>query len=351
MAQAQARATHRNHMLNTTDDIALKGNPIDDVFGGMLRYSALVVAAKLGLVRALEAGPLDAAALAAALGTTEQGTRAVADVLVTAEYLELDGSRYARGPLARRWLGPDGPRDFTPALLWGYELWNLLWELPQSIRDGAPAQSLWERWSERPEAGKDFSDYMKVKSTLTVEAIVDAAPVPTGAQRLLDLGGSHGLHSIAFCARYPELTATVMDLPEALTGTAQSAADAGVGDRISTKPGSFFTDDLGEGYDVVLLFEILHCLPAEDNAELIMRAARALRPGGVIVILEDVAGEQLDEHNAAFSLCMFACTGDRTYTLEEIDGWLTDAGLVDVRQLQLPASVSLVVGSHAGGNT
>jgi hypothetical protein len=338
-------------MLNTTNDVVLKGNPIDEVFGGMLRYSALVVAGKLGLFRALEAEPLDAAALATALGTEEESTRTLANVLVTADYLEIDDGRYAQGPLARRWLGSDGPRDFTPALLWGYELWNLLWELPQTMRTGAPAQSLWERWAENPEDGKAFADYMKVKSTLTVDAIVDATPVPPGARRLLDLGGSHGLHSIAFCTRHPELTATVMDLPEALTGTAQAAADAGLGDRITAKPGSFFTDDLGEGYDVVLLFEIVHCLPPQDNAELIARAARTLRPGGVIVILEDVAGEELDEHNAAFSLCMLACTGDRTYTLEEIDGWLTDAGLTDVRQLPLPASVSLVVGSRAAGNT
>jgi len=338
-------------MLNTANDVALRGNPIDDVFGGMFKYSALVVAAKLGLFRALEAGPLDLAELARTLETDEQGTRALADVLVIEDYLELHDGHYAQGPLARRWLDSDGPRDFTPALLWGYELWNVLWELPQAVREGAPAQSLWERWAERPDAGKDFADYMKVKSTLTVEPIVDETPVPTGARRLLDLGGSHGLHSIAFCTRYPDLTATVMDLPEALTGTAQAAAEAGLGDRITTKPGSFFTDDLGEDYDVVLLFEILHCLGPEDNAELITRAARVLRPGGVIVILEDVAGAEPDEHNSAFSLCMFACTGDRTYTLEEIGGWLTDAGLIDVRQLPLPASVSLVVASQPGSDT
>ncbi len=226
-----------------------------------------------------------------------------------------------------------------------------MWELPQAVRDGAPAQSLWERWTERPDAGRDFSDYMKVKSTLTVEAIVDETPVPAGARRLLDLGGSHGLHSIAFCTRYPELTATVMDLPEALTTTAQAAADAGVSDRISTQLGSFLTEDLGEGYDVVLLFEIVHEHTPENNAELVGRAARALRPGGIIVILEDVAGDTLEEHNAAFSLAMFACSGDRTYALEEIEGWLTDAGLVDVRQMPLPASVSLVVASASGEGT
>jgi transposase-like protein len=132
----------------------------------------------------------------------------------------------------------------------------------------------------------------------------------------------------------------------ARTASCARRSDAGVGDRVSTRAGSFLTDDLGEGYDVVLLFEIVHNHPPEENAELIARAARALRPDGVIVILEDVAGEELEEHNAAFSLAMFACSGDRTYTLQEIEGWLTDAGLVDVHQTPLPASVSLVVGSQ-----
>lgn len=331
-------------MLHTTHDPALMGNPIDDVLGTAIKYSALTVAAKLGLIRAVQDKALDAAELAAALGASEQGTRVLANVLVCAGYLELDNGRYRHGPAATRWLRSDAERDFTPALLWAYELWNVLWELPEAIVHGKPSQSVWQRWVERPEAGRDFSDYMKVKSTLTVGPIVDVTPVPEGATRLLDLGGSHGLHSIAFCHRYPELRATIVDLPEALVDTPAAIARAGLSDRISLQSGNFFHEiELGADYDMVLLFEILHLFTPEENRVIVEKAARALRSGGRVVILDDVRCDELDEHNAVFSLCLFACSGGQTYSLDEIEAWLRDAGFGSPETMRLPSSVSLVV--------
>lgn len=333
-------------MFHTTQDPNFAGNPIDDVIGSAIRYSALTVAAKLGLIQALQDKALDSAGLAAAIGASEQGTRALADVLVCADYLELDDDgRYRHGRVASQWLRSDAAQDFTPALLWAYELWNVLWELPEAIVNGKPSRSLWQRWAERPEAGRDFADYMKVKSTLTVAPIVETTPVPEGATRLLDLGGSHGLHSIAFCQRYPQLHATILDLPEALANTAAAIAEAGLTDRVVIQPGNFLEEELGTGYDVVLLFEILHNHTSEENQALLQKAAHALRPGGQVVILDDVQGDKLDEHNCAFSLAMFACSGDRTYHLDEIEGWLRNTGFGSPKNIALPSSVSLVAGT------
>lgn len=331
-------------MFHTTDDVALAGNPIDDVIGSSIKYAAIVSAGKLRVFQALEAGPLSSAQLAKAIGCSEQGTQALADVLAAIDYLRLEGGRYSLGRTAERWLGARAERDFTPALLWAYELWNVLWELPQAIRDGKPKQSLWERWAERPEAGRDFSEYMKIKSTLTADAIVRAAPVPAGAKRLLDLGGSHGLHTIAFCKSHPQLNATIMDLPEALRGTSAAARSAGVDGRVALREGDFLKDPIGDGYDVVLLFEIVHNHTPDENRRLLRQVGAALNPGGVVLILEDLKGEQLDQHNAAFSLAMFACSGDRTYAQHEIESWLKTAELASGEVVRLPSSLSLIVG-------
>ncbi|MEU6777078.1 methyltransferase [Streptomyces sp. NPDC046759] len=333
-------------MFQTTTDEQLTGNPIDEVIGGTIHYAALTTAAKLGLFATLEErGPLSAEELAQAVGATADGIRAVADVVAVLGWLTREDGRYRNGPLAERWLGEKVEYDFTPALLWAYELINVMWELPQAVRDGKPAESLWERWENNPDAGRDFSEYMKIKSRLTVDSIVDAVELPEGARKLLDLGGSHGLHSMAMCRRHPELTATIMDLDEALANTGPAIEKAGLADRVSLRRGSFLSGDLGSGYDVVFLFEIVHNHTDEENRDLIARAAKALRPGGRIVVLEDVRGAELDAHNAAFSLAMFACSGDRTYSFPEISGWLTDAGLGGVEQIQLPSSVSLVIGT------
>ncbi|PTL81305.1 methyltransferase [Vitiosangium sp. GDMCC 1.1324] len=331
-------------MFHTTDDSALVGNPIDDVIGSTIKYSALVSAAKLGLIKALDGRALTAAELAKELGASVQGVEALADVLVAVNYFSKENGRYRHGPIAEQWLSSKAPQNFMPALMWGYELWNVMWELPQAIKDGKPAQSLWERWADRPEAGKDFSDYMKVKSTLTVSSIVEAAPVPEKARRLLDLGGSHGLHSMAFCKKHPQLTATVMDLPEALANTGHAIAKEGLSQRVELRRGNFLKEQIGEGYDVVLLFEIVHNHTFEENQELLKKISRALNPGGIVIVLEDVKTEKIDAHNTAFSLAMFACSGDRTYSLQEINTWFDAAGLKQSNVIRLPSSVSLVVG-------
>jgi SAM-dependent methyltransferase len=103
---------------------------------------------------------------------------------------------------------------------------------------------------------------------------------------------------------------------------------------------------LGTGYDVVLLFEILHLFTPEENRALLEKASRALRPGGRVVILDDVCDDELDEHNALFSLCLFACSGGQTYSFDEIKAWLRDAGFGSLENIALPSSVSLVIGTR-----
>ncbi len=184
---------------------------------------------------------------------------------------------------------------------------------------------------------------MRIKSTLTVGDIVDAVTLPPNARRMVDLGGSHGLHSIAFAQRHPELSATIVDLPEALANTPAAIEAAGLTDRVGTRTGDFLTDDIGSGYDLALVFEILHNHTPDENRALLRKTADALGSGGRIVILEDVKGERLDPHNVAFSLAMFACSGDRTYSLPEISEFLDQAGFHSIELLTLPSSVSLVV--------
>jgi hypothetical protein len=64
-----------------------------------------------------------------------------------------------------------------------------------------------------------------------------------GATRLLDLGGSHGLHSIAFCRRYPGLDAVIVDLPTALTKTRATLVDAALSERIRLREGNLLDGD------------------------------------------------------------------------------------------------------------
>jgi hypothetical protein len=44
--------------------------------------------------------------------------------------------------------------------------------------------------------------------------VIAKVKLPVTAHRLLDVGGSHGLHAINFCKRYSDLSATILDGPQ-----------------------------------------------------------------------------------------------------------------------------------------
>ncbi len=107
----------------------------------------------------------------------------------------------------------------------------------------------------------------------------------TGRKKLFDLGGGPGLYSILSCQKYPELTATVFDLPETIAIARQMIEQENLSDRISVCEGNCDTDSFGSGNDVVLLSNVLH--GATSNAlQKLIKAFRSLVPGGMVAIQE-----------------------------------------------------------------
>jgi SAM-dependent methyltransferase len=88
--------------------------------------------------------------------------------------------------------------------------------------------------------------------------------------------------------------------------------------------------ELGEGHDVVSVFNLVHHLSPEQNVELLRRAREALAPGGAVVVGDSERpkrGETPSEVGALSGLLFYAMSRARTYTLEEILGWFAAAGL------------------------
>lgn len=122
------------------------------------------------------------------------------------------------------------------------------------------------------------------------------ARLPKGATALLDIGGSHGLYSVALCRRYPALQATILELPEAIPTAAEILAREKMGPRVRHSPGNALAYDLGESaYDAVLVSFLVHHFTDEQNRELAMRVGRALRPNGVFMIMDAARIESPDD--------------------------------------------------------
>lgn len=315
--------------------ILLPDLPMVDVYLPMMKSAALIAAGQLGIFEALSDGPLDTADLARAVGASEDGVARLTDLLVAVGYLTREGAALANTPQAARWFTRAGQVDYSPGLRWTGAAWELMATLADCVREGGPATSLWDRMEATPAWGPLFSRYMASFARHLSPDLVRHAPVPAHARRLLDLGGSHGLHTMAFCARYPELHAVIVDQASALSDTPRALADAGLADRVRTVPGDLNDVDWGTGYDVVLFLSVMHNQSAAENARSVQRIAGALNPGGLLVIHEYPADRPLSAYDAAFRLTLLTETATATHTADAITGWLDAAGFASVRRLTL----------------
>jgi SAM-dependent methyltransferase len=147
-----------------------------------------------------------------------------------------------------------------------------------------------------------------------------------GRQRLLDVGGGPGTHSIALCQRYPALQAVVFDLPQAIAVAEEIIAQFGMTERIAVRPGSWDEDEFGEGYDVVLLSNVLHGPSSKADGKL-SKVYRALVSGGLLIIHDALLDN--DKSGPLFPALFNLMVG--AYSVEELLACVMKAGFVKAK--------------------
>ena len=314
--------------------------PIVDTQIAMTAARAIMAGSSLGLFDAIAGGAHTVEAIAAACHTNPRATRALVDALVGIEYLEKSGdTTYVNSRRVERWIVSSSPRCLKDKLAFQEVEWRLLGGLEAFVRTGAAIDM---------HATLDAASYARYQRGMRALAagmapvVARHIPVPRGARRLLDIGGSHGLYSVALCRRHRELRAEVLELAAALPVSAELLDLEKMGRRVIHRSGDALTDDLGEAtYDVVLVVNLVHHFDAAQNIALARRVARALAPRGmyVIVDLERAAGAAL---GGMLDLYFALTSTSGTWTAPEMQQWQRDAGLrvrAPVRPRLLPGYV------------
>src|SRR4029450_10865269 len=174
---------------------------------------------------------------------------------------------------------------------------------------------------------------------LSAGELARRVPVPRGARDMLDVGGSHGYHSVVLCRRRLGLRSTVLDLPEAVKNAAPLLEMEGMGDRVVHRVGDASTDDFGvETFDLVYTSTLAPHIEEEENRDLARRVARALRPGGHYVIVDSVRPPSAKEAGQIGTLgdLIFALTSRAgTWSFEEMADWQRPAGLDPRKPIRL----------------
>lgn len=313
---------------------------------------SVVLAAELGMFDALRDKPQSAEAVASSCGTDARATEKLMNLLVTMRYLKSRGGTYRLRRHAKRFLLADRSGSVRDAVLMKRLEWRWLEQLDSFIHDGEPldvhSTMTTEDW-------RDYQRGMRAQANMIAPLLARQVPVPSGARDMLDVGGSHGYFSVVLCRRHPELRATVLDLPHAVEHAAPLLAREQMGDRVVLKAGNVLTDDLGESvYDLILMFSLVHHFDDATNRTVVAKTARALRPGGRLVIgepLRPASPGRGGQMGAFFDLYFALTSRSGTWSFDEMRSWQADAGLMprDPIRLRFAREIGLQVADRASG--
>ena len=299
----------------------------------------LLTAVKLDLFSTLQS-PRAAAELAERIGLHRPSLELLMNALVAMRVLRKEADRYVNTQVAQTYLNKSEPGYVGHLLLLHDAEWSNWGSLEAAIRTGkSPARG--HVFETDPDLGVSVLqvlDRIGQQSGPTLAKALDLSSAST----LLDLGGGAGTNAIAFCTVYPQLRATIFDLPQTLNTTIRVIKDAGMDSRISVLPGNFNTDGFGGPYDVVLMSDVLHYQNSEDNAALVRKVFAHLTGGGQLVIKDRFLDEPRTSPAwvTAFAVhIMLNTERGRCYTTAEAMQWMREGGFGSVVEMERTAVV------------
>jgi len=202
--------------------------------------------------------------------------------------------------------------------------------LAEAVRKGGTAGETGDHTKAHEEVWLNFARSM---APLTIPAAEFIAGLSGAAEakpsKVLDIAAGHGMYGITVARRNPRAEIVAVDWPGVLEVAKENAKKLGVAERYTTRPGSAFEVEFGNGYDFVLLTNIFHHFDVPTCEKLMRRVHRALKHGGQAMTLEFVPNEDRvsPPMAAAFSLVMLAGTdrGD-AYTFAQYERMFGNAG-------------------------
>lgn len=303
--------------------------PLLDMQPQMCRTRAILEANNLGIFETLEDNKegLSSEELAQRVAISSEGAAILLNALEKTGYLRSRKGRYKNSPWVNRWI-TDPQSGISNFLRLQLHTWNRLSDIEVPLRTGKPVMDFHKHevpvHSEQQEI---YTKAMREISRRLIPEFLKKVKLPNDAKRLLDIGGAHGEYSHALVRKFPSLKATVLDLAGPIATAKRILDKEGNPEAIEFIVGDFLKDNLGTGWDAVLLVNIVHLFNFEQNRKLISRIHEALSPQGVIIVVDQFMGigRLQDKFVSLISLNYFTL-GGKCYHLEEMRQLFKTAG-------------------------
>jgi len=318
-----------------------------EISGGYWKTCVLHAAVKLDVFTIIGDGQMTGETVAQEAGADSRALIMLLNALVAMDLLLKTDNHFANTDLARNFLSKDSPKYLGHIIQHHQQLMGSWARLDEGVKTGQPirerASKTDDNWRENFLMGM-FNMAMQQAPKIVTE--VDLSE----KKHLLDLGGGPGTYAINFCKQYPQLKATVYDLPTTRPFAEKTIGKFGLADRITFKDVDFIEEGIEGIFDAAWLSHILHGESPDDCKQIIRKAVSAMESGGIIIIHEFILNNSMDGplFPALFSLNMLLGTdGGQTYSEQQISDMLSSAGVHDIRRIPIesPNDSGILVGT------
>ena len=200
--------------------------------------------------------------------------------------------------------------------------------------------------SDSHEKAADYSELMAATQPMVSQQIIDAYDF-TDHRRMLDVGGGSGAFASAIMQAAPALEVGIFDLPEVIETATKRFAGETASAKWRLHPGSFKSNALPEGYDLITLSRIAHDHDDAVVQALLSKIHAALPIGGRLLIIEPMADSTHAKPmgHAYFGLYLWAMGSGRPRTPDELTNMLKTAGFAGIKPVRtnLPIITSALV--------
>lgn len=308
-----------------------------DLVAGFVYSQVLHACVELDVPRRLMNRPRSAENLAPELGLTPEAARRLLQAATAIGLLKVKRDEYRLSQMGAALIGAPGviemirhhPQFYQDvadpvALLRGEVDTNLsrYW----GYVGGAQTHDMGD------EVAAPYSALMAVSQAMVAAETRAAYPMDRH-EVLLDVGGGEGAFVSAMLTTTPDLSGIVFDLPAvAERATARLSGD-GLGSRATAVGGSFLSDSIPDGADLISLIRVCYDHNDDIVRALLSKIHRALPSGGRIIISEPMSGGESPTRpgDAYFGFYTAAMSTGRPRSLAEHAAFLEDAGFVDIK--------------------
>ena len=198
-----------------------------------------------------------------------------------------------------------------------------------------------------------YSGLMDASQGFVITEILDHFPFEDH-HRVLDIGCGKGRFMTALAERHTHLSVQLFDLPAVVDLAAQRLAQAQLMSRAQCVGGSFISDPLPVGADLVTLVRVLHDHDDATVLALLRKVWQTLPSGGRVMVAEPMRlpqgqGEVVDPY---FHFYLLAMGAGRLRSPQEIAQLLQQSGFTGVEQVPtaMPIHAQIVTAQKIGVN-